>query len=137
MATVLGLDIGSNSIGWALIDNENKRIAAAGVRVFQEGVNRDTKGAEISKHASRRTARGARRSRQRRNYRKDKLMRLLTRKGLLPQDDKEVRVLYHINQRRGFLSNRKCGKSKDDGVVIKSATAIQEAMQKNDSRTLG
>ncbi len=162
MATVLGLDIGSNSIGWALIDNENKRITDTGVRVFQEGVNKD-KGAEVSKNETRRVARGARRSRNRRNYRKNKLMRLLTRNGLLPKGDNDLqkvfntdpyllrakgldeqltpyelgRVLYHLNQRRGFLSNRKSGKSKDDGVVIKSATAIQDAMQKNDSRTLG
>lgn len=163
MATVLGLDIGSNSIGWALIDNENNQILDTGVRVFQEGVNRDTKGAEISKHATRRVARGARRSRERRNYRKDKLLRLLTRNNLLPKDGNELqkvfntdpyvlrakgldeqltpyefgRVLYHLNQRRGFLSNRKSGKSKEDGVVIKSATAIQEAMEKTNTRTLG
>lgn len=163
MATVLGLDIGSNSIGWALIDNQKKEIVGAGVRVFQEGVNRDTKGAEISKHATRRAARGARRSRQRRNCRKDKLLRLLIRNGLLPENRDQLqkifdldpyflrakglneflaphefgRVLYHLNQRRGFLSNRKSGKSKDDGVVIKSATAIQEAMAQKDCRTLG
>jgi len=163
MATVLGLDIGSNSIGWALLDNEEEKIVDAGVRVFQEGVNRDTKGSEISKHAARRAARSARRTRNRRNYRKDKLFRLLVRNGLLPQSKTELqnifnmdpyllrakgldeklapyefgRVLYHLNQRRGFLSNRKSGKSKEDGVVVKSASAIQQAMLQEQVRTLG
>lgn len=163
MATVLGLDIGSNSIGWALIEDEKQQIIAAGVRVFQEGVDRDTKGKEASKNETRRLARGARRSRQRRNYRKDKLMRMLIRHGMLPLEPAELqrvfnmdpyqlrakgleealhahelgRVFYHINQRRGFLSNRKSGKSKEDGIVVKSATAIQEAMTKTECRTLG
>ena len=40
----LGLDLGPNSIGWALIDEEACKITAAGVRIFPEGVdNFDTK----------------------------------------------------------------------------------------------
>ncbi len=159
----LGLDIGSNSIGWALVDPKNEKIVGAGVRVFQEGVDRDTKGAEISKNATRREARGARRSRKRRNYRKDKLLRMLVRAGLLPAEQEELekkfetdpyilrakglegklkahefgRVLYHINQRRGFWSNRKTSKSKDDGVVIKEATELSKAIKGAGCRTLG
>jgi CRISPR-associated endonuclease Csn1 len=58
----LGLDIGSRSIGWALVETEDReRIVAMGVRVFPEGVDRDTKGMEKSKNATRREARGARR----------------------------------------------------------------------------
>ena len=159
----LGLDIGSNSVGWALLDVQGQQVVDVGVRIFQEGVDRDTKGAEVSKNETRRTARGARRSRQRRNYRKDKLLRLLRRNGLLPKDDNELqkvfdtdpyllrakgldgsltayefgRISYHINQRRGFWSNRKSGKSKDDGVVIKDATALNQAMEEAGCTTLG
>jgi CRISPR-associated endonuclease Csn1 len=160
----LGLDIGSNSIGWALLNLDgNPSIIDAGVRVFQEGVNRDTKGAEISKNETRRMARGARRNRFRRNYRKDKLLRLMKRCSLFPNGetvngdifladpytlrarglDKKLslhefgRVLYHLNQRRGFLSNRKSSKGKDDGVVIKSATELQQRMDAQGARTLG
>ena len=51
----LGLDIGSNSIGWALINTGKKpSIIDIGVRVFPEGVDRDTKGLEKSKNAKRR-----------------------------------------------------------------------------------
>lgn len=160
----LGLDIGSNSIGWALLNTDgNPSIVDAGVRVFQEGVNRDTKGAEVSKNETRRMARGARRNRFRRNYRKDKLLRLMKRNGLMPNDqtlngdiflldpyqlrakglDEKLslhefgRALYHLNQRRGFLSNRKSGKAKDDGVVIKSAGELQQRMDAQGARTLG
>ncbi|RKY06259.1 MAG: type II CRISPR RNA-guided endonuclease Cas9 [Planctomycetota bacterium] len=159
----LGLDMGSNSIGWALLDTNNRAVVDAGVRVFQEGVDRDTKGAEVSKNETRRTARSARRARKRRNYRKDKLFRMLIRHGLLPKGPDELkevfeldpyllrakgldekldayefgRVLYHLNQRRGFWSNRKSGKSKEDGVVVKSATALAEAMDESRSRTIG
>ncbi len=159
----LGLDIGSNSIGWALLDTENQQMVDAGVRVFQEGVDRDTKGSEVSKNETRRTARGARRSRQRRNYRKDKLLRMLIRHGLLPEDTDSLqkvfdadpyllrakglnaqltpyefgRVLYHLNQRRGFLSNRKTGDMKETSVVKKDAATIQKNMEQADCQTLG
>lgn len=55
----LGLDIGSRSIGWAVVDSgEKPKIIDMGVRVFPEGVDRDTKGLEKSKNATRREARG-------------------------------------------------------------------------------
>lgn len=159
----LGLDIGSNSVGWAILDPKASKVIDAGVRIFQEGVDRDTKGAEVSKNANRRAARSARRNRNRRNYRKDKLLRLLIRNHLLPQNTQELqqvftkdpyflrakgldeqlepyelgRVLYHLNQRRGFWSNRRSEKKKDEGVVTKSATALQQQVTQTGCRTLG
>ncbi len=54
----LGLDIGSKSIGWAVVESgENPKITGMGVRVFPEGVDRDTKGLEKSKNATRESAR--------------------------------------------------------------------------------
>jgi CRISPR-associated endonuclease Csn1 len=47
------------------------------------------------------------------------------------------RALYHLNQRRGFLSNRKSSKGKDDGIVIKSANELQQKMDAQGARTLG
>jgi CRISPR-associated endonuclease Csn1 len=159
----LGLDIGSNSIGWAILNPEKQEVINAGVRIFQEGVDRDTKGAEVSKNAARRAARSARRTRRRRNYRKDKLFRLLVRNGLLPQDPRQIqslfqkdpyylrakgldeqlepyeigRVLYHLSQRRGFWSNRKSEKKKEEGVVAKEAAQLQKQMTETGARTLG
>ena len=42
----LGLDLGPNSIGWAVVDETQRKIVAAGVRVFPEGVDRDQQGGE-------------------------------------------------------------------------------------------
>ena len=160
----LGLDIGSKSIGWALLDTgEKPPIVDIGVRVFPEGVDRDTQGLEKSKNATRREARGARRTHQRRNLRKQQLLSVLQSKGLLPNDDSQLmslfhtnpyelrkkgldeklepyefgRVLYHLSQRRGFKSNRKSGKAKEDGVVIKGANALQTEMDAKGCRTMG
>jgi CRISPR-associated endonuclease Csn1 len=160
----LGLDIGSNSIGWALLETAGKpSIVDMGVRVFPEGVDRDTKGLEKSKNATRREARGARKTHQRHSQRKDQLLTTLQRMGFLPTTDAELRslfhtnpyvlrkkgldekleryelgrALYHINQRRGFKSNRKSGKASEDGVVIKGATALQKELEAKGCRTIG
>src|SRR5262245_10016486 len=53
-AYTLGLDLGPNSIGWSLVDEQSQRIVAAGVRVFPEGVDRDQQGGEHSKSEQRR-----------------------------------------------------------------------------------
>jgi CRISPR-associated endonuclease Csn1 len=160
----LGLDIGSKSIGWALVDNaEDPRIIDMGVRVFPEGVDRDTKGLEKSKNATRREARSARRTHQRRTNRKRCLVSILRSAGLLPHDSGDLeslfrtnpyelrkkgldekldayvfgRVLYHLNQRRGFKSNRKSGKAKEDGPVVKGANALQAEIDAKGCRTIG
>ncbi len=80
----LGLDLGPNSIGWALLDEQGQRIVATGVRVFPEGVDRDAQGAELSKNETRRRARAARRQIARRARRKRELRKALVAAGLLP-----------------------------------------------------
>jgi CRISPR-associated endonuclease Csn1 len=48
------------------------------------------------------------------------------------------RALFHLNQRRGFLSNRKADKKDDDkGAIKQAATKLKEAMVAEDARTLG
>ncbi len=34
MSKVLGLDIGSNSIGWALVDTSANKLVSCGVKIF-------------------------------------------------------------------------------------------------------
>ena len=34
MAKILGLDLGTNSIGWAVVDDSEKKILDAGIRIF-------------------------------------------------------------------------------------------------------
>jgi RNase H-fold protein (predicted Holliday junction resolvase) len=35
MSRILGLDLGTNSIGWAIIDNETNKLLNFGVRIFK------------------------------------------------------------------------------------------------------
>lgn len=170
----LGLDVGSNSLGWALIDESLGVIHGTGVRVFPEGVDREATGAEVSKNAQRRVARGMRRQIARRARRKRQLRRELVAAGLLPglalqppsgaerraweQEQFRIadpytlrkraaagerlapfdlgRVLLHLGQRRGFLSNRKADKreNKDNSEILKE---ISELAAQMGDQTLG
>ena len=92
---ILGLDLGSASLGWALIaldgsDSPN-RLLRTGVRIFEPGVDGTTldieQGKDKSKAVERRTARLHRRQLRRRAYRQGKLFLLLQQNGLLPHSD--------------------------------------------------
>ena len=54
---ILGLDLGPNSIGWALVDVQGHRIAASGARVFPEGVDAFDTAKEKSRTQERRVKR--------------------------------------------------------------------------------
>ncbi len=86
MARILGLDLGTNSIGWALVDDTEKRIVDIGVRIFPEGVNLE-KGKEVSKNATRREKRQLRRQNFRRKMRKRILAKKLQEYGMFPATD--------------------------------------------------
>src|SRR5690348_10557289 len=85
---VLGIDLGSNSLGWAiigLIDGEPANLIRAGARVFEAGMEGDlSSGREESRNLKRREARSHRRLLWRRRRRLTKLFNLLRRSGLLP-----------------------------------------------------
>ena len=74
MAKVLGLDLGTNSLGWALVDeSENEyTLIDKGVDIFQEGVARD-KNNEKPAVQDRTSARALRRHYFRRRLRKIEL----------------------------------------------------------------
>ena len=86
---ILGLDLGTNSIGWAVVNDENgmKSISHAGSRI----IPMDAKlmgdfesGNSISQTATRTAARGARRLYERHALRRERLNRVLTILGFLP-----------------------------------------------------
>jgi CRISPR-associated endonuclease Csn1 len=141
---VLGLDLGPNSVGWALLDENvegESQLLDVGVRVFPEGVDAFDTAKERSRNEDRRISRGMRRQIRRRARRKRLLQAALIEAKLWPADetqqfvmlevdpyelrDKGVgerlepyeigRVLLHLNQRRGFLSNKK--KDRGDAEV--------------------
>ncbi len=164
MSITLGLDLGPNSIGWALVDDKDKHLIDCGVRIFPEGVdNFDTK-KEKPRNEARRIARGMRRQIRRRADRKRRLRSALVQLGLLPENPDEQerlcetdpyvlrvraldeplavhelgRVFLHLNQRRGFLSNRK--KERKSGEVKGMLAEISELaadIEKTGCRTLG
>jgi CRISPR-associated endonuclease Csn1 len=137
----LGIDIGTNSIGWVALDlsraGEPLGTRAMGVRIYPDG--RDPQSKE-SLAANRRLPRQQRRRRDRTLYRKERLIAALARHGLMSRDETERgalasldpyalrkrgldekltlaefgRALFHLGQRRGFLSNRKTEKREDD-----------------------
>lgn len=184
---VLGLDLGTNSLGWAIL--EEKKLIAAGVRVFEAGMEGNLlDGTQESRNATRREKRMLRRQHDRRARRMQKIMRILQDAQLMPKtdnmaeaietidqqalqrlkltvsnqnlshvvpyrlraealdkrlDDFELgRSLYHLAQRRGFLSNRKTVVSTDTdeeetGKVKTGIHELYEKMQQTSARTLG
>uniref|UniRef100_UPI0032171DED type II CRISPR RNA-guided endonuclease Cas9 n=1 Tax=uncultured Draconibacterium sp. TaxID=1573823 RepID=UPI0032171DED len=86
MAKILGLDLGTNSIGWAVVEKENGsdfQLLKKGVRIFQEGVKIE-KGVEGSKAAERTAYRSARRIKYRRRVRKVNTLKVLSAYGYCP-----------------------------------------------------
>lgn len=172
MEKILGIDTGTNSLGWAIVEknNDEYKLLDKGSNIFQEGVKIE-KGIESSKAAERTEHRSVRRHYFRRKVRKIRLLTILIENHLCPPiskedlrkwrlhkvypinelfmswqrtEDKENvnpyhfrylcltqkldlsditqryilgRALYHINQRRGFLSNRKDTTKASDGEV--------------------
>lgn len=88
MARILGLDLGTNSIGWALIDDKQNKIIGVGSRIFPMGVENLGDGdGEMSKNASRTGARGVRRQFFRRRLRKKVLLKALSENKMCPITD--------------------------------------------------
>ncbi|MBR0552687.1 type II CRISPR RNA-guided endonuclease Cas9 [Stakelama marina] len=164
----LSLDVGTNSIGWCLVEFDEDHpigtgILDIGVRIFSDG--RDPKsGASLA--VDRRAARSMRRRRDRYLRRRSVFLENLVQFGLMPADADEAklvaardpytiraralverlepheigRALFHLNQRRGFLSNRKAerrSKDGDDGKIAGGAKALDQAMAEAGADTLG
>lgn len=193
MAKILGLDLGTNSLGWAVVEESDNgyTLIDKGVDIFQEGVARD-KNNEKPAVQDRTNARALRRHYFRRRLRKIGLLKVLVRYDLCPplteeqfsawrqqkqypldgeflrwqrtDDNTECnpyhdrfraaterldlenrsqrhllgRALYHLAQRRGFLSNRKdAGQEKDDGTVKESIKNLSAEIAAAGCNTLG
>jgi CRISPR-associated endonuclease Csn1 len=86
---ILGIDLGSASLGWALValseSGDPTGIIKLGVRIFEPAVSGDVeKGQDESNSVARRGARLIRRQRRRRAARQAALFRLLQKQNLLP-----------------------------------------------------
>lgn len=179
----LGIDLGTNSMGWCLIETDGEpclkgrgEILVIGTRIFSQSdmAGRDAKSKE-SLAVARRNARSASRRRDRYLSRRAALLRTLTSYGLMPEskdaraallkqtgdgkngdmtrsvyglraralDEKlaphEIgRVLFQLNQRRGFKSNRKTDKGDNEaGKIATGVARLHQAMQQEGAQTLG
>ncbi|MBT0569707.1 type II CRISPR RNA-guided endonuclease Cas9 [Curvibacter sp. CHRR-16] len=146
----LALDLGTTSLGWAMIRLNHETppapvaIIKAGVRIFADGRN-PKDGSSLA--VTRREARAMRRRRDRLLKRKARMEKTLIDHGFFPANEAErkalvtldpyelrakgldealtpaefARALFHINQRRGFKSNRKTDKKDNDSGALKQA----------------
>jgi CRISPR-associated endonuclease Csn1 len=161
----LALDLGSTSLGWALIRLSDKfepnAIIKAGVRIFSDGRN-PKDGSSLA--VTRREARAMRRRRDRLLRRKARMADKLVAYGFFPADMQARkalellnpyelrakgltqalaphefgRALFHINQRRGFQSNRKTDKKDNDTGAMKTAlSAMRQDLKDTNSATVG
>ncbi len=112
MAKILGLDLGTNSIGWAVVDDKNNKISGMGSRIFPMGVENLGDGDnEVSKNASRTGARGVRRQFFRRRLRKKILLKALSENKMCPlkEDDfkdwKNTKMFPSIKLKEWFALN--------------------------------
>ncbi|MDY5969022.1 MAG: HNH endonuclease domain-containing protein [Bacteroidales bacterium] len=88
MGKILGLDLGTNSIGWAVVDTERKEIVGAGSRIIPldgEITSNYEKGNASSQTGDRTMKRLARRTMQRFQLRRERLLRVLRVMGFLPE----------------------------------------------------
>ena len=159
----LGLDLGTNSIGWALYrldaGKEPEALIDGGVLIHSDG--RDPQSG-ASNAAQRRDKRGPRRNRDRTLRRQRLLANLLHDLDLLPEgmaeraaarslDPLELRAraldralaphelgraLLAFADRRGFRSNRKTDKD-DDGQIRKDTGELRRRIAQSGARTLG
>ena len=89
MKKILGLDPGTNSIGWGVIDPEQQKIEASGSRIIpmtQDVLGAFEKGKNVDSPASQRTTfRMMRRAHERKLLRRERLHRALDLMGFLPE----------------------------------------------------
>lgn len=193
MQKILGLDLGTNSLGWALVEETatGYKLLEKGVDIFQEGVARE-KNNEKPAVQDRTAARALRRHYFRRRLRKIEVLKVLALNDLCPpltdeqlnawrkhktypldeeflrwqRTDDNIdknpyhdryralteeldpdnrsdrwslgRALYHLAQRRGFISNRKeAGKESEEGQVKQSIKNLTDDMEKAGCRYIG
>lgn len=164
---VLGLDLGVGSIGWAVIeeDQKNNKISGLGSRIIPlstDDSNEFSQGKTISKNASRTLKRTQRKGYDRYQQRRENLTTVLRKYDMLPDEtliklpqkhlwglraratEEKItlpelgRVLYHLNQKRGYKSSRQ-----EDGSDDKKQREYVENINKrysvlrNTNKTIG
>lgn len=111
MGKILGLDVGIGSLGWAVIDEDARRIDDLGVRIFESGEEGATKAADRASQV-RRVYRSTKRLNKRRKQRKLRLKQYLDSIGVISVD--EINEWY-----RGKGNNPDVWRYRSEGLVRK------------------
>lgn len=92
MKKILGIDLGTNSAGWAIrnIDLEDNQIEDFGVITFEKGVASE-KGNEFPKVQKRTESRGKRRNYQAEKYRKFGMLKFLIERDMCPLTEEDFK----------------------------------------------
>jgi CRISPR-associated endonuclease Csn1 len=167
MRYVLGLDLGTNSVGWAMVRQDggtfdNGTPILAGVRVFPEGVADMNQKKEKPRGQDRREKRGQRRVHYRRAGRRRRLRRILQSAGLLPNDKRSLHALARLDPyglraralekalmphevgralyhlcQRRGFKSNRKAESGDENKVTKQANALEAEIEAAGCDTLG
>lgn len=128
MKKILGLDLGTNSIGWALVneaedENEKSSIIKVGVRVNPLTVDELTnfeKGKSITTNADRTLKRSMRRNLQRYKLRKENLIEILKENGFINDET----ILSENGNKTTFETYRLRAKAVNKEVTIEQFARI-------------
>lgn len=166
MAYAIGLDCGTTSVGWSVLEldsnEEPKRIIKLNSRIFT-AAEHPKDGSSLA--APRREKRSMRRRLRRHRHRNERIHNLILSESILSEDelahlfdgmlsdiyklrtealdrklegDEFARVLINIAQRRGFKSNRKNpAGDKEAGKLLNAVGANAALMQEKGYRTVG
>jgi CRISPR-associated endonuclease Csn1 len=157
MKNVLGLDLGVSSIGWALIDEDDKKIIGLGSRIIPlttDDKDEFSRGNAISKNQNRTLKRIQRRCYDRYQLRRKNLIFILSQNNMLPDitliqlpkielwklrnDAVKIklslpeigRLLLHLNQKRGYKSSRsEANMDKKDTEYVKKVKSRHELIK--------
>ena len=159
----LGLDLGVSSIGWCLLrlneDNDPVSLKKMGVRIFSTGRDDKTSSSLATKRGE---LRRIRRQRDRYLRRRAKILNFLIRNEFMSQDEMKrknleklnpwklrskglkeklpiehfARAVFHISQRRGFLSNAKSDKN-TSSKMKDAIERFKEKLKETESETVG
>jgi len=163
---ILGLDLGSTSIGWALIkesDDNRRQVIRMGCRIIpldSDEKNSFEQGKSFTKNQERRQFRTMRRNNFRYKLRRTYLLQELKEHGMWDENLLHIareqlwelrakavtekisltelgRVLYHLNQRRGFKSGSKHDLGDEDATKTQKEMLSKFQQLKDEGKTIG
>ena len=135
---ILGIDTGTNSLGWAVVDKQDDgkhALISKGSLIFQEGVKVE-KGIESSKAADRTAHRALRKQYFRRRLRKIEVLKVLVDFGWCPYLSAEALHQWHVKKAypmdEAFISWQRTNDNFDENPYYYRHRCLHELLDLND-----